>query len=91
MMRILMKRNINLPPKLQRLFTMASSTFIAPASVVPERLTAIALSQILLAGTQSGKIAVIDVRDDGPFLSLPPLNLRTPTSLISSPAPKHEL
>jgi len=69
-----MKRNINLLPKLQklqRLFSMASSTFIAPASVVPERLTAIALSQILLAGTQSGKIAVIDVRDDGWSLSLP--------------------
>ena len=45
---------------------MSSATNIAPSSVVPARLTASQLSTLLLDPAESSKIAVIDVRDDGP-------------------------
>lgn len=42
---------------------MASS--IAPAPVIPGRITADALSKILLEPSESSKVAVIDVRGEG--------------------------
>ena len=44
---------------------MSSATNFAPSVVVPERVTAAKLSDLLQDPEESEKIAVIDVRDDG--------------------------
>lgn len=44
---------------------MASASSIAPAPVIPGRITATALSKILLDPAESNKVAVIDVRGEG--------------------------
>ncbi|KFY22911.1 hypothetical protein V493_06236 [Pseudogymnoascus sp. VKM F-4281 (FW-2241)] len=43
---------------------MATASSIAPAPVIPGRITAAALSKILLEPSESGKVAVIDVRGE---------------------------
>ena len=44
---------------------MSSATNWAPTPIVPQRVTATQLSELLLDPKESAKIAVIDVRDDG--------------------------
>ena len=44
---------------------MATASSISPAPVIPGRITATALSKILLDPAESNKVAVIDVRGEG--------------------------
>lgn len=41
------------------------ASVVAPAPVIPGRITASALSKILLEPSESKKVAVIDVRGEG--------------------------